>query len=217
MPSVTKENYLKALYNLHQRNAEISVSDLGQELEVSKPTVHDMVKRLESQGWVDYQRYKPLKLTKEGEKMAALVIRKHRLAEMFLVQVMGFGWEEVHNMAEEIEHLKSEKLFDRMDEIMGFPSIDPHGSPIPDKDGNLTSPDYVLLNSIKPGERVVFRALKDSSVDFLVYLNKKELQLGTTIHVQSIEPFDGSMVVDYGEYEGQVLTERVTKKLLVEG
>ncbi len=216
MPSVTKENYLKALYTLHQKNTDISVSDLGQVLEVSKPSVSDMVKKLEVKGWVAYEKYKPLRLTELGEKVAALVIRKHRLSEMFLAQVMGFGWEEVHDVAEELEHIKSEKLFDRMDELLGFPSLDPHGSPIPDKDGNLSSPDYVLLSTVPAETKVIFRALKDSSVDFLLYLNKKELQLGTIITIENTEPFDKSMIVSYGNHGSQVLTDRVTRRLLVE-
>ncbi len=216
MPSVTKENYLKALYTLHQKSAEISVSDLGQVLDVSKPSVSDMVKKLQAKGWVAYERYKPLRLTERGKKAAALIIRKHRLAEMFLVQVMGFGWEEVHDVAEELEHIKSEKLFDRMDELMGFPSVDPHGSPIPDKEGNLNSPAYRLLSTVSAGSTVIFRALTDSSVDFLLYLNKKELRLGTAIQIESVEPFDKSMVVHFAEQRSEVLTDRVTNRLLVE-
>jgi DtxR family Mn-dependent transcriptional regulator len=216
MPSVTKENYLKALYTLHQKSTDISVSDLGQVLEVSKPSVSDMVKKLEVKGWVAYEKYKPLRLTELGEKVAALVIRKHRLSEMFLAQVMGFGWEEVHDVAEELEHIKSEKLFDRMDELLGFPSVDPHGSPIPDKDGYLISPGHVVLSSVAAGSKVVFRALKDSSVDFLLYLNKKDLPLGTEITVESVEPFDKSVVVTYANQISQVLTDRVASRLLVE-
>jgi DtxR family Mn-dependent transcriptional regulator len=216
MPSVTKENYLKALYTLHQKSTEISVSDLGQVLEVSKPSVSDMVKKLEAKGWVAYEKYKPLHLTELGEQTAALVIRKHRLAEMFLVQVMGFGWEEVHDVAEELEHIKSQKLFDRMDELMGFPSVDPHGSPIPDKEGNLLSPEYHALSSVPAGSTVIFRALKDSSVDFLLYLNKKELKLGTSIQIESIEPFDKSMSVHFADQRSQVFTDRVASRLLVE-
>jgi DtxR family Mn-dependent transcriptional regulator len=216
MPSVTKENYLKALYTLHQKSTEISVSDLGQLLDVSKPSVSDMVKKLQGKGWVAYEKYKPLHLTELGEQAAALVIRKHRLAEMFLVQVMGFGWEEVHDVAEELEHIKSQKLFDRMDELMGFPSIDPHGSPIPDKEGNLNSLEYQTLSSVPVGSTVIFRALKDSSVEFLMYLNKKDLKLGASIHLESIEPFDKSMLVHFADQRSQVFTDRVASRLLVE-
>jgi len=137
MPTQTKENYLKALFYLHQKDPLISLTDLSKDLGVSMPTVNDMVKKLQAKGWVVYTKYKPLQFTEAGTRQAAMIIRKHRLAEMFLSQVMGFGWEEVHDMAEEMEHLKLEQFFDRMDELLGFPTVDPHGSPIPNKEGRI--------------------------------------------------------------------------------
>ena len=216
MPTQTKENYLKALYYLHQEGPDISLTDLGKVMEVSKPTANNMVKKLQDQGWVKYAKYKPVQLTKQGLKEATLIIRKHRLSEMFLSQVMGFGWEEVHDMAEEIEHLKSEAFFDRMDEILGFPNRDPHGSPIPDKEGNYTKPEYTVLAQKNPGDRVILRALRESSTDFIKYLNKKNIQLGIEIKVQHLESFDKSMTVSYGDEEEVVLGHEVCGRLLVE-
>ncbi|MBO6517881.1 MAG: metal-dependent transcriptional regulator [Bacteroidia bacterium] len=215
MPTQTKENYLKALYYLHQRSAEISITDLGKQMDVSKPTVNAMIKKLQEQGWVTYLKYKPIRLTKQGLTQAAFIIRKHRLSEMFLKQVMGFGWEEVHDMAEEMEHLKSDSFFNRMDEILGFPTVDPHGSPIPDKDGNFVKPEYKLLSQIEPGNTVVLKALRESSTDFLMYLNKKEINLGLEITVLHLEPFDKTMSVSYGEHTDVVLSQAVCNKLLV--
>lgn len=215
MPSVTKENYLKALYTLHQKSEQISLSDLGNELEVSKPSVNDMVKKLQAKGWIVYEKYKPVSLTEAGKKAASLIIRKHRLSEMFLMKVMGFGWEEVHDVAEELEHIRSQKLFDRMDELLGFPNRDPHGSPIPDKEGKLYTHNYVSLSSVQANEKVVLRALKDSSVDFLLFLNKKGLELGTEISVDQLEEFDKSLIVSYNGKQ-EVLTYPVTQRLLVE-
>lgn len=215
MPTKASENYLKTLYHLHLKSAEISLSELGQKLEVSKPTVNDMVKKMHQKGWVHYEKYKPVRLTDEGRRNAALVIRKHRLAEMFLSQIMGFGWEEVHDIAEELEHLKSENLFDRMDELLGFPSVDPHGSPIPDKSGEIVKHEYKALVDYPVGTQVILKALRDSSTDFLIFLNKKELQLGATIHIHQIESFDKSVTVSYGSHKNVVLTEIVCKKLLV--
>ena len=216
MPTPTNENYLKVLHYLHQENPAISISDLSKEMEVSKPTANDMAKKLQAQGWVLYKKYKPLQLTEEGRRMASLVIRKHRLAEMFLHRIMGFGWEEVHEMAEEIEHLKSEKLFDRMDELLGFPTVDPHGSNIPDRDGNFITHNYIQLSQIKEGQKVVLRALKDSSTDFLGFLDKKEILLGLEITVLEIEPYDKSIKVSYGNFSKAVLTHSISKRLLVE-
>ena len=216
MPTQTKENYLKALYYLHQKDEDISITNLGKELGVSKPTVNDMVKKMQAKGWVKYEKYKPLHLTKQGLKEAAIIIRKHRLSEMFLSKVMGFGWEEVHDMAEEMEHLKSERFFDRMDEILGFPTKDPHGSPIPDKNGNFVKPDYKLLSQVGPGNEVVLRALRESSTDFINYLNNKEIKLGITISIRQVESFDKSMMVSYNNHEDVVLSHTVCNGLLVE-
>ena len=167
-------------------------------------------------GWVEYERYKPIKLTNEGRKNAVSVIRKHRLSEMFLSKVMGFGWEEVHDIAEELEHLKSANFFDRMDELLGFPNIDPHGSPIPKKNGEIVKSSYKTLAEHAVGTKVELKALRDSSTDFLVFLNKKEIRLGTEILIRQIEPFDRTMTISYGNHSEQVLSNSVSSRLLVE-
>ena len=150
MATITIENYLKALYTLNQVSREISLTDLSKEMNVSAPTVNNMIKKLQDKGWVAYQKYKPIKLTTDGALQAAKIIRKHRLTEMFLVKIMGFGWEEVHDIAEQIEHIKSDDFFDRMDELLGFPKTDPHGSPIPDKNGKILEQHYKTLAQIEP-------------------------------------------------------------------
>ena len=216
MATEIKENYLKAIYFLDQKDKDISLTALAKEMQVSKPTVNDMVKKLEAIGWLRYERYKPLRLTKKGRKKAALIIRKHRLTEMFLSQVMGFGWEEVHDIAEEIEHIDSESFFDRMDEILGFPSTDPHGSPIPDKEGNTNQLNYQLLSSIPDNSKVVLRGLRDSSKEFLLFLNNKGLQLGTELLLLHSEPFDKSITVSYDDFTEVHLSHSVSSRLLVE-
>ena len=216
MPTQTKENYLKALYYLHQKDAAISITDLGKEMGVSKPTVNGMVKKLQEKGWVKYEKYKPLKLTDQGLLQAIFIIRKHRLSEMFLNQVMGFGWEEVHDVAEEMEHLKSERFFDRMDELLGFPTSDPHGSPIPDKNGNFQKPDYKIMTQVEAGQKVVLRSLRDSSAEFLKYLNRKNIRLGTQIEIHKIEPFDNSYTVSYEEHADVEFSHAVCHRLMVE-
>lgn len=216
MPTQTIENYLKALYYLHQKNTDITLSDLGAEVKVSMPTANGMVKRLEVKGWIRYEKYKPLQLTPKGLKLAAIIVRKHRLSEMFLSQIMHFGWEEVHDIAEELEHIGSKLFFDRMDELLGFPSTDPHGSPIPDKEGNLVKRDYKRLSQIEEGKTVVLKALRSSSTDFLLFLNKKLLPLGTNITIIQKEPFDKSVTVAYNKEKNVVLSDTVSSRLLVE-
>jgi len=216
MSSYTKENYIKALYFLHLQNEEISLSDLGKELQVSKPTANDMIKKLKADGIVVSEKYKPITITEKGKQRAASIIRKHRLSEMFLLQIMEFGWEEVHEIAEELEHVKTEILFDRMDELLGFPTTDPHGSPIPDKNGNFNRPNYKRLSQISVQSTVVVKALRESSTEFLLFLNKKSIQLNTKIKVEYIESFDGSYNVSYDDFSNVVLGKSICDRLLVE-
>ena len=216
MPTQTKENYLKAAYFLNQRKEAISITELSKAMKVSKPTANNMVKKLMDNNWVIYEKYKPLELTDNGKKIGALIVRKHRLTEMFLTEVMGFGWEEVHDIAEEMEHLNSEKLFDRMDEILGFPTTDPHGSPIPDKNGKIAKPNYLNLTKIKEGEKVKVSALTKSSKELLLFLNKKNIKLGTEIQILQIEDFDKSVEIKLNNTVETVLSFDVCQCLLVE-
>ncbi|WP_456461404.1 metal-dependent transcriptional regulator [Reichenbachiella sp.] len=215
MVSATVENYLKALFNLANDNGEVNISDLSATLEVSKPTANSMVKNLQQHGWVRYEKYKPLKLTEAGKKAAALIIRKHRLTEMFLVEKMGFGWEEVHEIAEQVEHIKAPALFDRMDELMEYPKVDPHGSPIPDKEGNIITPAHQKLADCQPGDEVTLVALSHSSKEFLEFLDGRNISLEMKISVLSIESFDQSMKVSYGGHPSEMLSQKVCERLLV--
>jgi DtxR family Mn-dependent transcriptional regulator len=138
MASQTEENYLKALFNFCNTEGEVQLSQLSELLKVSKPTANSMVKNLQKKGLVNYERYRPLSLTEKGKKVAALVVRKHRLTEMYLYENMGFTAEEVHEIAEQMEHINAPKLFDKMDELLGFPNFDPHGSPIRDSFGEIS-------------------------------------------------------------------------------
>jgi len=215
MPTQTKENYLKAIFSISQEKNVVTISELAQLMGVSKPTVNSMVKKMKEKEWIIYEKYKPLKLTSKGKKVAALIIRKHRLTEMFLATIMDFGWEEVHEIAEEMEHLQSTKLFDRMDEILGFPTKDPHGSPIPDKSGKIANPNYLNLTVLKIGESGKLCGITNSSKELLLYLNKKKIKLGSVLKVREIEEFDKSTDVLIAKGSSVVLTQNVCKCLLV--
>jgi len=215
MPSQTKENYLKALYFTTGVNGSVSLSDLSVEMGVRAPTVNSMMKKLKEQGWVEYEKYKPLSLTKVGRLEAARIIRKHRLTEMYLVERMNFGWEEVHDIAEQVEHIKSDAFFDRMDEILEFPLVDPHGSPIPRKDGSIPERSLRRLSDCKVGEKVVLKALSKSSQEFLHFLNDKQIELGTELVVHKRVEFDGSMDVTH-DNQKSTLSREATDRLLVE-
>lgn len=215
MNSFTEENYLKAMFNLSEKSGEITVNDLSKSLNIKMPTVNSMVKRLSTKGYINYQSYKPITLTDEGKKEALLIIRKHRLTEMFLVDKMGFGWEEVHEVAEQIEHIHSPKFFAKMDEMLDFPTVDPHGSPIPDKTGNIHLKNYNPLSNFGKGNKIKLVAVTNSNDEFLKYLNSKSLQLDSIIEILDKEEFDQSMIVKYNDQE-ITLSEKVTEKLLVE-
>jgi DtxR family Mn-dependent transcriptional regulator len=213
--SPTEENYLKALFSLANEKNEVSVSDLSQALNVSNPTTNSMVKRLSEKEWVDYKKYRPIRITLKGMELAASIIRKHRLTEMYLVEKMGFGWEEVHEIAEQIEHIHSPGFFNRMDEILGSPITDPHGSPIPDKNGKIYEHNYSPLSSMREGQRVVIKGLNDSSKEFLEFLNSKEIELGSLIEIYKVENFDKTMEIGHSENKRIVLSAEATKRLLV--
>ena len=214
MNSLTEENYLKALYHLVNDNDEVSVNDLSRQLNIKMPSVNSMIKKFADKKWVKYESYKPIKLTESGKKEASLIVRKHRLTEMFLVEKMGFGWENVHEIAEQLEHIHSEEFFDKMDEILNYPKVDPHGEPIPDKDGNVIQPDLKKLSKCKENDRVELASVTTSSEEFLSFLNKRNLSLGTEIKVLQREDFDQSMKVFYYDQE-ENFSKTVCDRLLV--
>lgn len=214
MNSLTEENYLKALYHLVNENDEVSVNDLSRQLNIKMPSVNSMVKKFAEKNWVKYESYKPIKLTESGKKEASLIVRKHRLTEMFLVEKMGFGWENVHEIAEQLEHIHSDAFFDKMDEILNYPKMDPHGEPIPDKDGNVLQPDHKKLSKCKENETVELASVTTSSEDFLNFLNKRDLSLGTKLKILQIEGFDQSMLVAYNGRE-ENFSKIVCERLLV--
>lgn len=216
MYSLVEENYLKALFTLSHDKEEVNVNELSKQLGIKMPTVTNMMKKLSAKKLVHYESYKPLKLTEKGKKAAALIIRKHRLTEMYLVEKMGFGWEQVHNIAEQIEHIQSPDFFEKMDELLGYPKLDPHGSPIPDKNGKVVWKAYTKLSECKPGESVKLVAVINTTDEFLKMLNSREIKLGLTLNVKSVESFDGSMVVHYAKNLSQSLSHIVCERLLVE-
>lgn len=216
MISLTEENYLKALLNLGNESGEVNVKELSGVLGTKMPTVTSMMQRLARKKLVHYETYKPPKLTEKGRKEAALIIRKHRLMEMFLVQKMGFGWEEVHQIAEQVEHIHAPAFFEKMDELLGYPKIDPHGSPIPDRNGKMQWRHYSKLSDLKAGTEARLCGIVNSSDDFLRFLNSRELRLGTKLIINEVEPFDGSMTVSYEKRKREILSVKVCEKLLVE-
>ncbi|HOZ96685.1 MAG TPA: metal-dependent transcriptional regulator [Niabella sp.] len=216
MNSLTEENYLKAMLSLANETGDVNVNELSKRLELKMPTVTSMVKKLAAKNLVHYESYKPLKLTDKGKRDAALIVRKHRLTEMFLVERMGFGWEQVHDIAEQMEHIKSPEFFAKMDELLGFPKLDPHGSPIPDKNGKMVWKEYSKLSECKAGHVVVLTAVLNTTDEFLKFLNNRDISLGLKMKIKSVETFDGSMIVSYAKRAAETLSQTVCERMLVE-
>ena len=214
MNSLTEENYLKAIFHLLDSENQVTVNELSKFLQIKMPSVNSMMKKFADKNWVIYETYKPIKVTELGRKEAAIVVRKHRLTEMFLVEKMGFGWENVHEIAEQLEHVHSEDFFDKMDEILNFPKVDPHGEPIPDKDGIIITQNLKKLSECKVNDMVILTSVTISTDDFLNYLNQRNLALGAEILIKNIEKFDGSMQIGFSD-RTEVLSKMVCEKLLV--
>ena len=215
MISLTEENYLKAIFHLRNEDNTVTVNELSKFLNVKMPSVNNMMKKFAQKNWVIYESYKPLIVTKEGNKEAALIVRKHRLTEMFLVEKMNFGWENVHEIAEQLEHVHSEMFFDKMDEILKHPKFDPHGEPIPDKDGNIHAQDLQKLSNCKVGSKVIFSSVTVSDDEFLSYLNSKKLELGKKLEILEIEKYDQSMIILKDDKNTITLSKMVCDKMLV--
>ena len=193
----SEENYLKAIYHLEiDVDKGISTNSIAKKLETKASSVTDMVKKLSEKEVVVYKKYQGVKLTNYGKKTAANIVRKHRLWEVFLVEKLNFSWDEVHDVAEQLEHIKSPKLINQLDSFLGFPSNDPHGDPIPDKEGNLKIIEKSLLSTFYKNESGVCVGVDDSSSEFLRYLDKKGITLGKQITVLEKEDFDDSLSIE---------------------
>ncbi len=215
MFSQAEENYLKAIYSLESELAKvISTNLIAEKMQTKASSVTDMLKKLADKELVDYKKYQGVQLSEEGNKIATSIVRKHRLWECFLVDKLNFSWDEVHDIAEQLEHIQSETLVDNLDAFLEFPSYDPHGDPIPDKDGYMYKRKKVALSKLAPQDETVLLGVKDSSDEFLKYLNKKSIAIGNTIKVLSIELFDRSMEIKINDTRISI-TEQVAKNLLV--
>lgn len=196
MFSQSEENYIKSIYHLAANSVKgISTNAIAKKLETKASSVTDMLKKLSDKGLVVYKKYQGVTLTEFGVKTAVNIIRKHRLWEVFLVEKLNFSWDEVHEVAEQLEHIKSPKLIDELDVFLGFPKQDPHGDPIPDKEGNFKPIDKRLLTTLNENETSVCVGVNDSSSGFLQFLDKQGISLGVSIEVLEKEPFDGSLVI----------------------
>lgn len=192
----SEENYLKVIYHLSTSSGKgISTNAIANVMESKPSSVTDMVQKLADKELVKYKKYQGVELTDKGRFTALMIVRKHRLWEVFLVEKLNFSWDEVHDVAEQLEHIKSEKLTDKLDEFLDFPTEDPHGDPIPDRNGKIAKVDKKLLSEIAVGKKVICVGVKDSSPPFLQYLDKQQIALGSAIEIISKEDFDMSLTL----------------------
>jgi DtxR family Mn-dependent transcriptional regulator len=200
----SEENYIKVIYHLSVASSKgVSTNAIAEELKTKASSVTDMIKKLSDKNFISHQKYYGVTLTEKGKKEAKMIVRKHRLWEVFLVEKLGFSWDEVHDIAEELEHIKSEKLTNKLDAYLGFPMTDPHGDPIPDEKGKIQPIVKSLLSEVAIQTPFLCVGVKDSSAVFLQYLNKQKITLGSQIKVLEKESFDDSFVI---ELDGKILT-----------
>jgi DtxR family Mn-dependent transcriptional regulator len=214
--SFTEENYLKVIHRLSEATSEdISTNAVAELMQTKAASVTDMLRKLADKGWVNYQKYQGVRLSATGEKIALSIVRKHRLWEVFLVDKMGFNWDEVHEIAEQLEHIESDQLVNKLDEYLGFPKTDPHGDPIPNKEGILPELAYSHLSDIKTAKTCKLMGVAQDSAVFLQLLTKLNLSLGAKLDIQEINEFDRSIFVSINDAAPIFISHEVAKNILV--
>lgn len=216
--SLTEENYIKAIFSLNQSNSGsgVTTNALSAHLNNKAGSVTDMLKRLAEKKLIHYEKYQGVFLSSKGEKIALDIVRKHRLWEVFLVEKLKFKWDEVHDIAEQLEHIKSDELVDRLDIFLGKPKFDPHGDPIPDAKGHLNNVRAKPLNTFKNKGLFIFMGVSEHSKSFLQHLTSIGLKIGDSIKVEEINEFDNSLKVKINKNVSQFFSNKVSSNILVE-
>lgn len=216
MPTISKENYLKSIYSLNVTNEEnVTTSQVAQKLDITNAATSEMARKLSEQGYLTYEKYKGVELTDKGKKVALQIIRRHRLWEAFLMKVLGMSWSEVHDEAERLEHNTSEALINKIDEHLDFPEFDPHGHPIPNKNGEIPKiPKLVSLVNAEVGKRYKIFRVADESSELIQYLTKLDLILYKEIKIVEKLSFDNSIIVQVNG-SNHSLSEKVAEKVSV--
>lgn len=213
----TEENYLKAIYNIQHNNAtgDVSVNEIAERMNTRPATVTDMLRKLSEKQLIHYEKYKKIQLAEEGTTLALTILRKHRLWETFLHNKLNFSWDEVHEVAEQMEHIHSQKLIDSLDEFLGFPEFDPHGDPIPKANGDIPASSAITLSEAEQGKKYKIVAVRDTSSTFLQQLERFELQIGTQLSITDRLPYDNSIMVKNKKGDQFQLSEKIAHNLLV--
>jgi len=211
----SEENYLKTIYHLTTvSNLEISTNAIAEMMETKASSVTDMLKKLAEKDLVNYKKYQGVSLTEKGKLTAKMIVRKHRLWEVFLVDKLNFAWDEVHDIAEQLEHIKSEQLINKLDDFLGNPTEDPHGDPIPNANGQIVAVEKQLLSELSENQTGICVGVKDSSSQFLKYLDKQEISLGSKLEIVSKEGFDLSLIINVNSKE-LAISNKIASNLYV--
>jgi DtxR family transcriptional regulator, Mn-dependent transcriptional regulator len=213
--SSSKENYLKTIFHLQRESGTVSTNEVAGALKTRPASVTDMLKKLKQQKLLIYERYRGFKLTHEGKRVAIQIIRKHRLWEYFLVEKLHFGWDEVHEVAEELEHVSSKKLIDRLDSYLGSPQTDPHGDPIPDMQGNLIALPQQSLSDMPVNKPARVSGIASQTSAMLELLQHKNIGIGTRVEIKKKFPFDNSIEIKIHKQPVITVSEQVAKNILV--
>ena len=196
MNNISQEDYLSTIYKHRDSSGAIKSNQIAERLSISGAAVTDMLKKLSKDGYVDHKKYKGITLTKVGEEYAMNMVRRHRIWEVFLHQVVGIPWDRVHEEAENLEHSSSDELINRLEEMLNFPEFDPHGDPIPDKNGKLPEQKKAKsLSVIQPGNKVKVLKVNDFDSSFLKHISRIGIELNKDIEVKEVLKFDGSMLI----------------------
>lgn len=214
--SVTEENYIKAIFHLSQGTDEaVSTNAIAEAVGASAASVTDMMKRLREKGIIEYERYRGVRLSSSGDFAARQLVRRHRLWEVFLKEKLGFSWDEVHDVAEQLEHIKSDLLIDRLDSLLAYPRFDPHGDPIPDPQGKMGKLSPVRLSSLRQGESSLVQAVSDTSAAFLQYLDHLKIGIGSYIVVCEIYEYDKSILIETTDGRRFSISSKAADNLVV--
>ncbi|NQZ77742.1 MAG: metal-dependent transcriptional regulator [Ekhidna sp.] len=214
--SLAEENYLKAIYHLSENgNASVNTNSLAESVSTTPASATDMVKKLASKNLVGYQKYKGTTLLADGKREALTVIRKHRLWEVFLVEKLSFKWDEVHDIAEQLEHIKSPMLIKRLDQFLGYPTMDPHGDPIPNEAGEMKDIIKASISKIDVGSKGIVVAVENDDSLLLQHLNSVGIKIGSKIHIISRTDYDGSLSVSVDSGVPQFISQTVADNIMI--
>lgn len=214
--SFAEENYLKAIYHLSSSGQkQVNTNAIAERLETKPASVSDMIRKLSEKDVIAYVKYQGVKITENGKKKALSVIRKHRLWEVFLVNNLKFHWDEVHEIAEQLEHIRSPLLIARLDEFLKYPKFDPHGDPIPDEDGIISSKPMIILSDLSQGTNSQLVSMIDTGTSFLNYLDKIGMKIGTKIIILDTIEFDGSIEIELDNNHIITVSKQVANNLMV--